>query len=110
MWNSIKNFGKVEVDDVCLVLDVHGGCSVADCLHELGLRGEPCFCRRSTLVMKDTVVSIDVYPPVAKNDMYHQSIKQSINFNQFHLIILKKDMHCTTMITLHNIHFKEIDL
>ena len=40
-----------------------------DCLHKLGLTGEPGL--ESMLVIEDTVISIEVFPRVAKNDILH---------------------------------------
>ena len=40
-----------------------------NCLHELGLTGESCL--ESMLVMEANVVSIEVFPYVAKDDMLH---------------------------------------
>ena len=48
---------------------VHNGSPIMDCLHKLGLTGEPCL--KSMLVMEDNLISIEVFPYVAKNDMLH---------------------------------------
>ena len=40
-----------------------------NCLHELGLTAESCL--ESMLVMEDSVVSIEVFSHVAKDDMLH---------------------------------------
>ena len=46
-----------------------------DCLHKLGLTGEPCL--GFMLVMEDNVISIDVFPHVAKNDILHHLPKNT---------------------------------
>ena len=46
-----------------------------NCLHELGLTGESCL--ESMLVMEDNVVSIEVFPYVAKDDRLHHLAKNA---------------------------------
>ena len=72
MGNCVESFGEVEKEDVCLVMVVHGGSRVMNCLHKLGLTGEPCL--ESILVMEDTVTSVEVFSHVAKNDMGHFTV------------------------------------
>ena len=69
MGNCVESFGQVEKEDVCLLMAVQGGSPIMNCLHKLGLTGEPCL--ESILVMEYTVVSIEVFPYVAKNDILH---------------------------------------
>ena len=64
MRNSVESFGEVEKENVGLFV-VHGGSPIMNCLHELGLTGESCL--ESMLV----IVSIEVFPHVAKDDMLH---------------------------------------
>ena len=63
MGNCVKSFGEVEKENVGLFVIVHGGSPIMNYLHELGLE--------SMLVMEDNVVSIEVFPHVAKDDMLH---------------------------------------
>ena len=67
MGNFVKSFGKVEKENVGVFVIVHGGSPIMNCLHELGLTGESCL--ESMLVVEDNVVSIEVFPHVAKDDM-----------------------------------------
>ena len=69
MGNYVESFGEVETENVGLFVIVHGGSPILNCLHELGLTGKSCL--ESLLVMEDNVVSIEVFPHVAKNDILH---------------------------------------
>ena len=69
LGNCVESFGEVEKENVGLFVIVHGGSPIMNCLHELGLTGESCL--ESMLVMEDNVVSIEVFPHVAKHDMLH---------------------------------------
>ena len=69
MANCVKSFVGVEKENVGLFVIVHGGSPIMNCLHELGLTGE--FCLESMLMMEDNIVSIEVFPHVAKDDMLH---------------------------------------
>ena len=69
MGNCVKSFGEVEKENIGLFFIVHGGSPIMNYLHELGLTGESCL--ESLLMMEDNVVSIDVFPYVAKDDMLH---------------------------------------
>ena len=69
MGNCVESFGEVEKENVGLFVIVHGGSPIVNCLYELGLAGESCL--ESLLVMEDNVVSIEVFPHVAKEDMLH---------------------------------------
>ena len=42
MGNCVENIGEVEKEDVHLLMVVHGGSPIMDCLHKLGLTREPC--------------------------------------------------------------------
>ena len=55
---------------------VHGGSPVMNYLHELGLTGESCLA--SMLVMEDNVVSIEVFPHVAKDVMLHHQHRMQV--------------------------------
>ena len=65
MGNCVKTFGKVKKENVGLFVIVHGGSPIMNCLHELGLTGESYL--ESMLVMEDNVVSIEMFPHVAKD-------------------------------------------
>ena len=69
MGNCLESFGEVEKENVGLFVIVHGGSPFMNCLHELGLTGESCL--ESMLVMEDNVVSIEMFPHLAKDDMLH---------------------------------------
>ena len=69
MGNCVKSIRKVEKENVGLFVIVHGRSPMMNYLHELGLTGESCL--ESMLVMEDNVVSIEVFPYVAKDDMLH---------------------------------------
>ena len=68
MGNCVESFEQVEKDNVGLFVIDHGGSPNMNCLHELCLSGESCF---ESMVMEDNVVSIEVFPCVAKDDMLH---------------------------------------
>ena len=67
MGNCVESFGELETENVGLFVIVNGGSPTVNCLYELGLTGESCL--ESKLVMEDNVVSIEVFPHVAKGDM-----------------------------------------
>ena len=65
MGNCVESFGELETENVGLFVIVNGGSPTVNCRYELGLTGE----FKSKLVMEDNVVSIEVFPHVAKGDM-----------------------------------------
>ena len=69
MGNCVKSTGEIEKEEMYLFMVVFGGSPVMDCLHDLGLAGEPWL--EAMQVMEYNVVSIEVFPHVAKNDIVH---------------------------------------
>lgn len=65
----VESLGKIEEDDIRLFLVIHRGSRVMDCVHELCLAGQSS--SKSMLVMEGKVVSPEVFPHAAKNNMFH---------------------------------------
>ena len=69
MGNCVGKIWRSQEGECRFVFIVHGGSPIMNCLHELGLTGESCL--EYMLVMEDNIVSIEVFPHVAKDDMLH---------------------------------------